>query len=134
MTLISKEDWDEFFNTEHDPVIIETYMDLIRDEFDNICKMSYRFTASDGSKWDVPLMTIIINRAEYYAEVDKISLEESLNNDTLPLFRDDEDEIEDLARNNMDWSDVAGCAYRVEHPPMMDMNDEWTNPEDVEIV
>ncbi|MEP9172143.1 hypothetical protein ABKT63_18040 [Enterobacter hormaechei] len=71
----------------------------------------------DGSKWAVPVHVIAMNRATYYAKNDGITIEDSLNNDTLPLFESDDFEIEDWSANNMNWSDVehlAICISKVE--------------------
>ena len=93
-----------------------------------------RVTMPDSSKWDVPVMEIARNRALYYAEHDGMSLEESLNEDTLPLFRADPYKIKDWAANNMNWEDVQEIAVRVpgaEEPD--DYQEGWVNG-DKEIV
>lgn len=64
----------------------------------------------DGSKWTVPVSLIAMNRATYYAKNDSVSIEASLNNDTLPLFEANEFEIKDWAANNMNWEDVEHMA------------------------
>jgi len=82
----------------------------------------------DGSKWAIPVHVIAMNRATYYAKNDGVSIEQSLNNDTLPLFEADEYQIEDWAANNMNWSDVqhvAICTNKGE----TDYEDGWCNGE-----
>lgn len=83
-------------------------------------------TMPDGSKWAVPVEVIAMNRAVYYAKNDGMTLEDSLNNDTNPLFESDSFEIEDWAANNMNWSDVehlAVCTCNGE----VDFDDGWAN-------
>lgn len=85
-----------------------------------------QITMPDGSKWAVPVEVIAMNRATYYAKNDGITVEESLNKDTYPLFESDEFEIEDWAANNMNWSDVehlAVCTGKGE----VDFDDGWAN-------
>lgn len=83
-------------------------------------------TMPDRSKWAVPVEVIAMNRAVYYSKNDGVSLEDSLNNDTNPLFESDAFEIEDWAANNMNWSDVehlAVCTCKGE----IDFDDGWAN-------
>ena len=108
---------------------------LVYPEFEDICSAYYRITMSNGDMWSIPVWTIMLNRAEYYAKVDDIPIDESLNEDTIPLFRDDEDEIEDWARNNMDWEDVMNVAeFTGADKGSVDYQEEWKNPKDVEII
>lgn len=82
----------------------------------------------DGSKWAIPVHVIAMNRAAYYAKNDGMTIEDSLNNDTNPLFESDEFEIEDWAANNMNWIDVehlAICTSKAE----IDYDDGWANGE-----
>lgn len=82
----------------------------------------------DGSKWAVPVHVIAMNRAAYYAKNDGVSIEASLNNDTLPLFEADEFEIEDWAANNMNWEDVEHLAVCIGKGGS-DYQDGWCNGE-----
>ena len=93
-----------------------------------VMNMHYRVHMEDGSKYDVPLLIIALNRAQYYAKQDNITLQESLDNDTLPMFENDE-EIEDWARNNMDWDDVSSLAKCVKTPDDVDFQESWMNGE-----
>ncbi|WP_241624224.1 hypothetical protein [Rosenbergiella epipactidis] len=82
----------------------------------------------DGSKWAVPVEVIALHRARYYAQNDGICLDQSLNEDTLPLFESSPFEIEDWAVNNMDWVDVKRFAVQIKNPhPDFDYEDGWTN-------
>ena len=47
-----------------------------------VMNMHYRVHMEDGSEYDVPLLIIALNRAQYYAKQDNITLQESLDNDT----------------------------------------------------
>ena len=107
--------------------------DIIKAEHKEFCDLHYRITMSDNSKWDVPLWLIIINRAEYYAMVDEISIEESINEDTIPMFKGDTYEIQDWATGNMNWSEVEAASECVCRPDTLDFQDEWCNPSEVEI-
>lgn len=86
-------------------------------------------TMLDGSKWNVPVRVIAEDRAKYYAEKDNITFEESLHNDTLPLFEGDNCEIMDWASNNMNWEDVQKYAVKVDSHPMAarDLQEGWVN-------
>ena len=88
-----------------------------------------RTTMPDGSKWDVPVDVIARDRATYYADEFGNDIEKSLSEDTLPLFNQDPFEIEDWAKNSMNWEDVAEFAKRVENPPGVDFNEGWVNGE-----
>lgn len=80
----------------------------------------------DGSKWAIPVDVIAMNRAAYYAKNDGVSIENSLNNDTLPLFESDDFEIEDWAANNMNWSDVEHLAVCISKSET-DYEEGWCN-------
>ena len=97
----------------------------------SIVDKRYVVTMPDGSKWSVRVKDIAKSHAEYYAKVDKIDIDQSMHN-TIELF-ENEYEIEDWARNNMDWSDVEA---ELEMSPPCDETDYqegWANG-DVEIV
>ena len=78
-----------------------------------------RVTMPDGSKWDVPLRLIARDQAAYY----KTTIDEELKNENALL---------DWAPNNMDWSDVAEWAKRVDGATI-NYQDGWVNG-DKEIV
>ena len=84
----------------------------------------------DGSTWAVPVMAIARNRAAHYAYEFGGSIDKSLCEDTLPLFKDDTYEIEDWAANNMNWIDVKDIAERTlkpEPPSAADFQEAWVN-------
>ncbi len=81
----------------------------------------------DGSRWDVPVSIIAYNRAQYYAHEFDGDAERSLNEDTLPLFKDDPFEIEDWAANDMDWRDVERFARKVVDTRPVDYQRGWVN-------
>lgn len=90
-----------------------------------------RITMPDGSKWDIPVSVIALDRAKYYAreEFDG-DVERSLAEDTMPLFDSDDYEIEDWAANNMNWSDVEAFATKVNDPTEeIDYQEGWVNGE-----
>lgn len=90
-------------------------------------KKALRVTMPDGSKWDVPVLFIAQDRAQHYAGEFSGNVEMSLSEDTLPLFEDDDYEIEDWAVNNMNWSDVAGQAKIVKEQSAPDYQEGWLN-------
>ena len=94
-----------------------------------IVDMKYRAIMEDGSIYEVPVLFIAMDRARYYAKIDDVELNESLNNDTIPLFLDDEYEIADWAKNNMDWDDVKNVAKQVKGPSNVDFQEGWVNGE-----
>jgi hypothetical protein len=96
-------------------------------------KKWYQFTTSTGDVWRVPVKVIAENRAIFYAKENGIDIEESLQDDTIPLFESDDFEIEDWARNNMDWSDVENHAEKVKSAEP-DMQKEWVNPDSKEFL
>ncbi|MEB6632763.1 hypothetical protein [Kluyvera cryocrescens] len=83
-------------------------------------------TMPDNSVWAVPVQLIATNRAEYYAKEFGGDIQRSLAEDTLPLFRADDYEIEDWAANNMNWRDVQHAARCVTLGGV-DYDEGWTN-------
>ena len=95
---------------------------------DSIGKM-YQVTMDDGSIWEVPVILIACNHAEYYAKVDEIPFEEALK-ESSELFEADEYEVHDWASNNMDWDEVEASARMVKDPDdEVDYQDGWLNGE-----
>ncbi len=82
----------------------------------------------DGSKWSVPAKVIAENRARYFADSDP---ETTFGNEVDFAMQNDY-ELTDWAKNNMNWSDVAPHAIRIGDRPA-DYDEEWTNAE-MEIV
>ena len=80
---------------------------------------------ADGSKWGVPVDIIARNRAEHYAHEFDGDVERSLREDTAPLFKQDEFEIEDWAVNNMNWSDFDGHQVKIEDSVAIDFESDW---------
>ena len=85
-------------------------------------------TMLDGSVWTVPVHVVARNRAEHFAHEFCGSVTMSLAEDTEPLFESDSYEIEDWARNNMDWSDVVRLAVR-KRDAKVDFQEGWVNGE-----
>lgn len=89
-----------------------------------------KVTMPDRSKWKIPVRVIAEHRARYYAEKGVFSsLLESLKQDTLPLFEDDECEIEDWSENNMCWTDVEKYAEKIKDEGLSaeDLEEGWRN-------
>ncbi|AQZ81534.1 hypothetical protein BUM88_07885 [Acinetobacter calcoaceticus] len=92
----------------------------------SILDQNYIVTMPDESKWAVPVRIIAESRAKYYAGVDEVTVEENLNDDTVPLFESDHYEIHDWAANNMNWRDVKEHAVQIERPSL-DYEEGWAN-------
>lgn len=85
-------------------------------------------TMPDGSVWAVPVEHIARNRATFYAHREYGgNVEESLRDDTIPLFESDDYEIEDWAAGNMNWEDVSRFARMVSAPEPPDFQEGWVN-------
>lgn len=95
-----------------------------------VLRSSLRVTMPDGSKWDVPVSVVALNRASYYADEFGGDVERSLKEDTGPLFAQNDYEIKDWAADNMDWRDVFAHARRAPiEPPAADYQEGWVNGE-----
>jgi len=94
----------------------------------SILDKQYVITMSDGSKWGVPVSVIANDRATFYVTVTEQydTLEESLADDTIPLFDEYPHEIHDWAANNMTWDDVKEFGMQL-FEPNVDYYDGWTN-------
>lgn len=83
---------------------------------------------SDGTRWQIPVEVIARSRAAHYAHEFDGDIERSLNEDTWPLFNIDDYEIEDWAKNNMNWSDVQPYAVRIHTDPVESAYErDWPN-------
>lgn len=83
----------------------------------------YLLELENGQIWSIPVRVIAFHRAHYYEKKDDISFHDSLYKDTLPLFESDDYEIEDWAKNCMNWADVKIYAKLIPHKCCMDK--EW---------
>jgi hypothetical protein len=84
---------------------------------------------SDGSVWGVPVEMIARNRAEFYASEFDGDVEQSLQEDTLPLFAENPYQIEDWAVGNMDWDDFDGHQVQLPPPELVDFQRGWVSGE-----
>lgn len=91
-----------------------------------------RITMPDGSRWDVPVRVIAVDRAKDISEIDGVSFDEAFR-DTIELFESDPYEIHDWAANNMDWEDVVEVATKVSGAEGVDYQEGWMNG-DYEVV
>lgn len=82
----------------------------------------------DGSTWGVPIEVIARHRENFYANKFNGDIEESLKQDTIPFFEEDEYNIEDWASNNMNWDDVKKHAMLIESGNV-DYQEGWINGE-----
>lgn len=92
-------------------------------------KKYYKIKMSNGKQYKIPVAVIANDRAKYYAKEFDGDLEKSLNEDTIPLFESDEYEIEDWAKNNMNWHEVLPHAIRIYESDSYDYESGWINAE-----
>lgn len=84
----------------------------------------------DGFDYAVRVELIARDRAAVYADEFNDDIAESLREDTIPLFLEDEYAIHDWAANNMNWSEVKDKAIRLESRIDEDeFSDAWVNGE-----
>ena len=100
-----------------------------------IIEKHLRVEMPDGSKFDIPVREIAINRANAFRKEFDNSVIISLLKDTVPFFENDPAEIFDWASNNMSWEDVADAAVEVPRAEIRstDYQKGWVNG-DKEIV
>lgn len=94
---------------------------------DNIMTKHLEVEMPDGSVWRIAVAIIAGDRARYYAREYDGTVQTSLTEDTLPLFRNDDFEIIDWATGNMNWEDVKPHAQKVKAPRNADYADGWVN-------
>lgn len=92
----------------------------------NILKMFMAVRMPDGSVWEIPAIIIAINHAnEMKSEYDDDFIT-ALNEDTIPIFENDETEIISWAEEEMTWLDVVAFAKRRKTTDESNMLvDEW---------
>ena len=83
----------------------------------------------DGSLWGVPVAVIARNRAEHYAGEFGGDVERSLAEDTMPLFEQDDYEIQDWAVNQMNWTDFDGHQVCLARPAAPNFQNGWVRGE-----
>ncbi|ATI15725.1 hypothetical protein [Bordetella phage vB_BbrM_PHB04] len=82
-------------------------------------KPFFQVKFKDGSMFEVPTIIVAQDRANYYHQRDKEefpTLDDALK-DTAELFAADTYEIEDWAKNNMNWDELAPHARLVGYEP-----------------
>lgn len=82
-------------------------------------KPFFQVKFQDGSVFEVPTIIVAQDRAAYYHERDTDefpTLDDALK-DTTELFASDTYEIEDWAKNNMNWDELAPHARFVSYEP-----------------
>ena len=83
---------------------------------------------TDGAVYACPVKPIAESQADYYKDVDGVSMEEALE-DVYDLYADDVSEIRDWATNNMEWSDLRPyCVLKVKPVPVV-YDDTWQEAE-----
>ena len=105
----------------------------MNDEFPVLTK-NYFIKMKDGSVWAIPVAEIATSRADYYKKDYGDDFMQSMYEDTLPLFQESPNEIEEWARNNMDWNDVCSVAVMVTPPQSnKEYPNDWVNPVQTEV-
>lgn len=82
---------------------------------------------SDASVWSVPYRFVAEHRAEYYATQVAVvpSGKEAFD---AELASQDDSDVVDWAKNNLNWSDVSHLAVKVLSPARtVDYADGWCN-------
>ena len=82
----------------------------------------------DSSLWAVPITVIANHRAAYYANRFDDSIDQSLIEDTLPLFEREPAAIKEWAEQHMVWTDVSREA-RIIEPARIDFQAGWSSGE-----
>ena len=83
-----------------------------------------RVTFNGGETYDVPLMVVARDRADWEADDHGGSAERALAEYVVPLFLANPGEAIEWAACDMNWSDLAPHAVRVA-PAVPDYEDEW---------
>jgi hypothetical protein len=97
-------------------------------------KTTYRVTMPGPEiTFEIPVEIIARNRAEYYKDEFGGDVERSLEEDTWPLFFENEDEISDWARNQMNYEDVYRHITHRGRRGKPDYQEGWVNG-DIEIL
>lgn len=88
----------------------------------------YCVTMPDGSVWAVPVRVIAEDHAAYYYKKCEYQSMEMAMQHTIEYFEDDF-EVMDWAKNNMNWVDVEKFAEQVSGPAPVDYQEGWNNGE-----
>lgn len=84
-------------------------------------------TMPDGSVWAVDVDFIAGHRAQEFVNTGEFKcLQQSLDEDTIPLFLSDDYSIEDWAESNINWDEVCEFA-RIVSLPDVNYADGWLN-------
>lgn len=84
----------------------------------------YFMKFTDGSTWAIPVHVILLNHSEYVASNSGQDPMAALEAETIPYFEEDVSNIEDWAKNNMNWSEISEHAVQIT-PPSLDFQNEW---------
>ena len=81
--------------------------------------MSVLYVEEDGVVWTIPLMEVVINYANYYADLESKRGADynEVRVDAIKEGRENPDEMAEWYVNNMNISDVASNRYRIIHRP-----------------
>lgn len=97
--------------------------------FDNVERLTrtdyLTIEMSDGRVWAIPTTFIALNRASHYADEYDGDVTQSMEEDTLPLFRVDDYEVRDWASGNMNWDDVKKMAFVIARNSQYDYHSDW---------
>lgn len=98
----------------------------------NLKHKKLKVTMSDGTVWTIPVDIIAMDRAAYFMNEFSGSLERSLNEDTIPFFNSNENEVKEWAINQMEWKTIKDYA-RLVHVRHANYEKEWVIGEHIEV-
>ena len=99
----------------------------ISKKFLKVWESMYSIAMPDGSKWEIPVWVIALNKAVYDSGRFDNSINRALEEETLPLFSSWKGDIIDWAENNMDWDDVEYYAIEAKRADTNDFDEGWVN-------
>ena len=85
----------------------------------------------DGSVFMIKAEEIALNRALYYSDkhVGPRGEKEKILAEEMKMALEDDAEMIDWAKNNMNWDDVKQYANQLKAPDAVDYQDGWVNGE-----
>lgn len=83
----------------------------------------------DGTTWAVDVEDVVVSRADHYKSEFDGDITRSIEEDTKPLFEEEEYQIRDWAFNNMNWEDFKNPRKIADAPVLTpeDFNEAWNS-------
>lgn len=92
-----------------------------------------RFNTPTG-QFEIPLIKVAENRAQYYADKDRFNSDSEEWQDEMDLIMEDDFEGVDWLLNNTNFEDWDGVAVKINNKVIVTEDDFWTSSDDFEIV